>query len=862
MIYISTMKPETPMLTQYAKIKAQHKDAILFFRLGDFYEMFYDDAKIASAILNVVLTARSNGSSGKVPMCGIPYHSAENYITRLIKAGKKVAICEQLEDPSKTKGIVKRDVIRTITSGTFIDDNSTSARYLFSVSFGKDHIGLAFRESSSSIIQTNQYDNIENAAEVISKFPIHECIYPEYSSAKAKQFFKHPLLVNKDFLRSPVEDWLYNLEMSKKSLSEHFKVASVSGFGIEGSTESITASAALLEYLKQMNKQPLLHIDKLSLYTGSKFLYLSPAACYGLELDLLSKYLDKTKTPFGKRKFKDWLYHPLKNVELIKQRQNAIVTLREYKDIHEKLGFLLSNTPDIEKSISRISCRTSTPKDIIAIKTTLVKVPEIEKLLSRFSSSNTLFSIKDVPELCQLLENSINDDIPSSNYQGKIIKRGFNKELDDLKSIQENCNDWLRDYQAKEIKRSGINTLKVGFNQVFGYYIVVSKANAAIVPQDYIRKQTLVNAERFITPELKEFEEKMLTADEKVFAIEKELVDMINAKILSFSSKLYDISNDLATIDVLFSMTKLSHNNGYILPTVNDSDELNIIEGRHPIVEATSDEPFVANSTHLDRETDHLHIITGPNMAGKSTYIRQTAILTIMSQMGSFIPAQSASVGLVDKIFTRIGAHDDITKGQSTFMVEMTEAADILNNITPKSLVILDEIGRGTSTYDGLSIAWAVAEFLQKKQVRTLFATHFHELTILQDQFKGVKNYNISVKEWEDNIVFLHKIVPGGCDDSYGIYVAKLAGIPNEVIKRSSEILSKLELSNDLSEKLSTKKIVKENQMTFFSDPSSKQDPELQKIKNYLLNIDPNDISPMHALELINKWKGKINGQN
>ncbi len=851
----------TPMISQYKKIKARHTDCILFFRLGDFYEMFYNDAKEASRILDLVLTSRGKGQSGKVPMCGLPYHAADTYIARLIKAGKKVAICEQVEDPSLAKGIVKRDVIRIVTSGTYIDENSHEPRYSLCISLSKKNIGLAFIDSSSGTIQFNEYHDRASAIENISKIPFYECIYSSESKEKVIQLFKDPLLRLRDATMSPFDDWCFNYDIARKSLLDHFSVHNLRGFGIEDLQQAIISAGALLEYLKQMNLQPMRHVDRLSVFSDNDYVFISPAACYGLELDSLNKTLDKTLSPLGHRMFRDWLYHPLKNISAIKERQNAVGLLKNNSVVREDLAIILKSVLDIEKNISRISCGYGSPRDLLALRNVLTKIPELKRIMLPLIEHSPLFSIADIPNLRKLLDDAVNPELPLSQPSGKIIKKGYNRELDSLRDIQENGREWLKNLQHQEIKRTGINSLKIGFNKVFGYYLIVSKPNLHLVPPDYIRKQTLVNAERFITPQLKEFEEKMTTAEEKVNQIESEIVKELCKAVLDHSVELHKLSNALATLDSLYSLSILALSPGFIEPEVTETNEININDGRHPVVESLSIEPFVPNDILLDTNENHLLIITGPNMSGKSTYIRQTAILVIMAQMGSFIPARSARVGIVDKIFTRIGSHDEISKGQSTFMVEMSETAGILNNLSERSLVILDEIGRGTSTFDGLSLAWAVAEYLEKRKVRTLFATHFHELTILAEDHKGVKNYNVAVKEWNENVVFLHKIIPGGTDDSYGIYVAKLAGIPKEVLKRSQNILTRLELHGNLQDKIRKKSYDNNKQLSLFSMQNNTQ---ADIIYDALKEIDVNNLTPLDALKKINELKELVekNGQS
>ncbi len=829
------------MIKQYRDIKARHQDAILFFRLGDFYEMFFEDAAQASSILDLVLTSRGSDASGKIPMCGVPYHSSDNYIAKLIKAGKKVAICEQIEDPALAQGIVKRDVIRIISAGTYLDE-SIDSRYILSLCAGKEKFGAAFIDNSGGTIFANEL-SLHQTIELLAKLPIFECLYPEGQEDAFKDLFSHPLVKMRAITLSPLGDWSFNSDMAQKSLCDHFATQSLRGFGVDALPLAQGSAGALLEYLKNMNKTSLKHIDKIALYAEDDHVFISPAAHYGLEMESLLSTIDLSSTPMGRRAFRYWLYHPLKDVAAIQLRQEAAKLLVD----NLRLGECLKNLPDLQKALSRISCGCDSIKDILNLRQGLLRVPLIAETLS--NNSNHLLKIKDLTQLRELLTKTINPDVPLAKPEGKMIQDGIDKDLDELKNILENGRLWLAQYQAHEIKKTGISSLKVGFTNVFGFYIEISKTRQNSVPAHYVRKQTLVSGERYITPELKEYEEKFLTAQDKILAIEKRILKQIETAILAEVARLHEVCHQLSTVDCLYALAKLSTWPNYIFPQVNTSTVLDIKEGRHPVVEKTVTDNFIANDTLLDTEDNHLIILTGPNMAGKSTYIRQSAILVILAQMGAPIPAQSASIGVIDKIFTRIGAHDDIAKGQSTFMVEMTEAADILNNLTPRSLVILDEIGRGTSTSDGLSLAWALAEHMHAQSVRTLFATHFHELTALADQFKGTKNYNVAVREWKDKIIFMHKIIPGGSDDSYGIYVAKLAGIPESVIKRSKEILSELEIGtpNPYSKK--------EKQLNLFV-PSTK--PNTDELRLTLDAIDINTLTPLDALKKLEELKRKL----
>ncbi|HOL35034.1 MAG TPA: DNA mismatch repair protein MutS [bacterium] len=840
------MENLTPMLKQYHEIKKKYRDCILFFRLGDFYEMFFEDAKKASGILDLVLTSRDAGKSGKIPMCGIPFHAADSYIARLIKHGYKVAICEQTEDPSKAKGIVKREVIRVITSGTYLDDTAET-RCLLSVVCDHSKMGIAIIDNAKGNIKANEYYDIENFSNILTRMPVYEIIYPEANEKEISDLLKKTAGKLRNFTLTGLEDWKFHYETAMRNLCQHFKIHSLAGTGIGDKILAIRAAGALLQYITEMSKSSLQHIDKISLYDDSEYVYISPSAIRGLEIESLIKTIDRTQTSGGKRLLREWLMHPLKDVEKIDERLLAVTILKDHPKIQENLINIFKQVYDIEKSLSRLSSGYSNPKDLLAIKNTLAIIPGLKKILEPIASLSKFFVIDDIEKLRDFLEKSINDDIPLSNPEGQIIKSGFNEELDSYRIIKETSNQWLKNYQSEEIKKTGISSLKIGYTQVFGYYIEISKANLHLVPHDYIRKQTLVNAERFITPQLKEFEEKMLSAQQKILEIESMLIKQVIETILEYSNEIHKLASSIAEMDVLNSFSILANSLDYTKPEITYEDEIVIKDGRHPLVETFLEGDFIPNDTLVDCNNNRLLIITGPNMAGKSTYIRQVALLVIMAQSGSYIPASGAKIGVVDKVFARIGAHDEIAKGQSTFMVEMSETASILNNLSERSLVILDEIGRGTSTYDGLALAWAVAEYLYQHRVRTLFATHFHQLIELARTHPCVRNYNVAVKQWQDEIIFLHKIVPGGTDQSYGIYVAKLAGVPESVIKRSGEILRELEsvekfpISGKGTEQLSL----------FISQP----DPVGEKLKSELLELNPDHITPSEALNKIYQWK-------
>ena len=859
----------TPMLQQYNRIKKEYPGYILFFRLGDFYEMFYEDARKASGILDLVLTSRSAGKSGKAPMCGIPYHASDSYLSRLIKAGCKVAICEQVENPSDAKGIVKRDVVRLITTGTFIDENTPDTRYLLSLYQDRKGTGIAFIDSEGGTVYANESQDAKKIIEIVSRMAVYECIFPSSCREPVESFFRNPFLASRNISLTECDDWFFNIDIARKTLCEHFKTRSLSGFGLEDMPQATRSAGGLLEYLKEINKKPLAHISRLSLYADDKYLYISPSAMYGLELEKLAGILDKTKTAMGKRNLKYWLYHPSLDLEEIKKRQDGVKMLMDDTSLKKNLAEKMADISDVEKALSRISCGYAGPvKDILAVKNLLAKIPCMKESIKSLKEKNGLFRLDDAPGLREFLESAVNPDISPSSYEGRFVKRGYDGELDELRDIRENVKEWLRQLQKEEIERTGINSLKIGYNRVFGYYIEITKTNLPLVPEDYIRKQTLVNAERFITPKLKEFEEKILTAEEKILKIEGRIIEDVKAKILHNSDLLYSITSSIGIMDTLCSFASAAEEKSYKRPEVDEGFEIMIKNGRHPVVEEMIEDFFVPNDTLLDNRENHFLIITGPNMAGKSTYIRQAAIIAIMAQTGSFVPAEAARIGLVDKVFTRIGAHDEISRGQSTFMVEMTETASIINNLSKRSLLVLDEIGRGTSTYDGFSLAWAIAEYLAKARVRTLFATHFHELTGLARKSGGVKNYNVAVSESGSGVAFLHKIASGGADESYGIYVAQLAGIPGKITGRANEILEKLELQGALQDK-----IIGEIQVdvpSLFEEAGKsaytglREDIEkLRSIKEKLLSIDTQNTSPLEVSMELQKIQEDIkNGKN
>lgn len=861
----------TPMMNQYLQIKNTHQDAILFFRLGDFYEMFFDDAKIASSILGLTLTARGVGDN-RMPMCGIPYHAAENYINRLINAGRKVAICEQISDPKTAKGIVKRDIVRIITPGTVIGQNmleGKSNNYLISIfHYSEQEYGLAVADLSTGEFKVTQLNQEHRLLGELSRLAPAEVILSASLKADVKLVEKINLSINT--MISNVDDWAFEFTVSYDKLIKHFKTQNLLGFGCEDMPQAVCAAGALLFYLEQTQKNQLKHINKIMPYSLSRIMVLDGVAQRNLELtkamrggkkgSLLDE-LDYTHVPMGSRLLTHWIQQPLLDIAQLNKRLEAVAELKSDQSLRDSLSSTLKNIGDIERLLSRISLGVANARDVFSLNHSLKIIPQLKLLLNKISSNllcDVQAGLDEHVDLVTLLEEAIRADAPVSTKEGRMIKPGFNQELDELIAITHGGKDWLAALQQKEIERTGISSLKIKYNKIFGYYIEVTNSNLNMVPADYTRKQTLVNAERFITPELKEQEEKILSAQEKMLDLETQLFVKICAQIIDQTQKIQKSAGFIAVLDVINSLAQAAADNNYTRPVLFDDTKITIKNGRHPVLEnLLSSNKFIPNDTELDTQDNQVLIITGPNMAGKSTYIRQVALIILMAQIGSFVPADEARIGIVDRIFTRIGAADDITAGMSTFMMEMSETANILNNATARSLIILDEIGRGTSTFDGLSIAWATAEYLHENhtaKAKTLFATHYHELAEMEMMFKGIKNYNVAVREWDDQVIFLYKLIQGQADHSYGIHVARLAGMPKQVISRAREILGNLEINSISSNGIPS---------LVHSDLDKKKQevqPELFSQKENLLSskirsIDINNLSPIEALNLINQWK-------
>ncbi len=799
----------TPMMTQYLSIKKQiDQETLLFFRMGDFYEMFFDDAKTAADILEIALTKRN-----KVPMCGVPYHSAEAYLNKLIRAGKKIAICEQTEDPAQAKGIVRREIVRIVTPGTILEENvleSKQNNYLAGLCHRDGLYGLALVDISTGLFWIEEADTPDRLQDNLFRYAPSECVVPEEQigdPAIRDLFHDHQTT-----LLSPHDDWTFELDAATDLLTRHFNVHSLQGFGCDGLPRAISAAGGVLHYLAQELHRQVGHIKQLRVRHANDFMLLDETTLSNLDLvsthgagrgaasPTLLQTLDTTRTAMGGRLLREWIVRPLNNLRAVQERHDA---LAQFTGNRARLAHLrddLGQVKDLERLVARLGAGSGNGRDINAVAQSLEALPALHEHIANADPDRIRVladAMTPMPELVDLLRRAIVDEPPATIRDGGVIRKGYRPELDELRAAATEGRQWLADYQAQEQERTGIKNLKVRHNKVFGYYIEVTKSNLNDVPPEYTRKQTLVNAERFITPELKEYENKILGAQERSVELEYELFLEIRNAVVEETERIQRTAAALAELDVLAALADRALAMRYVRPVVTEGDTIRIKDGRHPVIEAmTGAEPFVPNDTLLDGFENQLAIITGPNMAGKSTYIRQAALIVVMAQMGSFVPAAEAEIGLVDRVFTRVGASDDLARGRSTFMVEMQETANILNNATRKSLIVLDEIGRGTSTFDGISIAWSVAEYLHNRddvKAKTLFATHYHELTDLARTMPGVKNYNVLVREKNDRIAFLRKIVPGGADKSYGIQVARLAGLPEEVIGRAREILSNLE---------------------------------------------------------------------
>ncbi len=874
----------TPMLQQYFEIKEQHEDAILFYRMGDFYEMFFDDAVEASKILGITLTSRNKKSdSVQVPMCGIPYHAAQTYLAKLIKRGRRVAICEQTESPAQAKGIVKREVVRIISPGVVTDSHlldDKSNNYICSVvvneSGTKSTWGIGFLDLSTGEFLVGEFSTknglFENVLDQISRLTPTEILVQSSRSSSLDTLLQSAEIQLPGICITTRDSSVFHFSTAKDLLLEHFGTVTLDGFGCGNFSAGIIAAGVLLEYVQDTQKTSSKHIEKLTPLDIETILQIDDSSRRNLELtqtiigasrqgSLLS-VIDRTCTPMGARLLKSNLLFPLQDTARINNRLDAVTYFYKNSTLRGKLRTLLETVYDLERLNSRMILGNGNGRDMLAMKNSLAQLPPLYSLLSGCDTVKLidLYQQFDIlTDLHELLDKSIHPEAPITLREGNLIQEGYNAELDELISILRDGRQMILSLQAQERKSTGIAKLKIGYNKVFGYFIEVSKIHADKVPDAYIRKQTLVNAERFITPELKEFESKVLGAQDRRVELEYQLFSTIRNHLATNSSRILQVAKILAQIDFLTANAETAQLYNYRRPQINTGDEINITEGRHPVIERSLPSgKFVPNDITLNQSSDEVLIITGPNMAGKSTVLRQTALIVLLAQMGSYVPAEKATIGVVDRIFTRVGAMDDLRRGQSTFMVEMSETANILNNATEKSLVVLDEIGRGTSTYDGLSIAWAVAEELVKKNkkgVKTLFATHYHELIQLAKNHKRVKNYSISVREWQNSIIFLHKLTKGGTNRSYGIQVASLAGVPDHVVKRAGEILQDIEKENlepsqgsGKSYRQKKNKKHHPDQLSLFPSP---ENPHL----NYLNKIILDEITPRQALEILYKMK-------
>lgn len=865
---------ETPLMKQYIEMKGKHPDAILLFRVGDFYETFSEDAITASEILGITLTRRANGSAQYVELAGFPHHALDTYLPKLVRAGKRVAICEQLEDPKLTKKLVKRGITELVTPGVSINDNILNHKennFLAGIHFGKNICGIAFLDISTGEFLTAEgnYDYIDK---LLNNFGPKEVLFER---SKRKQFEEH---FGTRFFTFELDDWIFTEDAATDRLLKHFETKNLKGFGVHTLKNGIIAAGSLLYYLDITQHKQISHITALSRIEEERYVRLDKFTVRSLELlntmneggKSLLDVIDRTTSPMGARMLKRWIVFPLKDIRPINERLDIVEYFFKEPEIKEEIDQQLSLIGDMERLISKVAVGRISPREVVQLKVALSAIEPIRDICIR-SGEPVLQSIGEQLNPCSLIrdriEKEINPDAPTLVNRGGIICKGVNTELDELREMSYSGKDYLLHIQQREIERTGIPSLKISFNNVFGYYIEVRNTHKDKVPEEWIRKQTLVNAERYITQELKEYEEKILGAEEKIITLETRL---FNELILALNEYIPAIQHDatqIARLDCLLSFAKIAKENRYIRPEINDSLEIDIKEGRHPVIEKQlpPGESYITNNVLLNNDTQQIIMITGPNMAGKSALLRQTALIVILAQIGCFVPAEAAHIGVVDKIFTRVGASDNISLGESTFMVEMNEAADILNNISNRNLVLFDELGRGTSTYDGISIAWAIVEHIHehpRAHAKTLFATHYHELNDMEKTYKRIANYNVSVKEIDNKVIFLRKLVKGGSEHSFGIHVAKMAGMPQSIVKRAGDILKQLESNNrqgTVSKKTPeiTPAAAGGMQLSFFQ----LDDPVLSQIRDEIINIDINNLTPMEALNKLNDIRKIITGK-
>ncbi|MCF8432054.1 MAG: DNA mismatch repair protein MutS [Melioribacteraceae bacterium] len=863
----------TPLMTQFYKIKEKYPDTILLFRVGDFFETFAEDAKTASKVLGITLTKRSNGAAGAVPLAGFPHHAIDNYLPKLVKAGFRVAVCEQIEDPKKAKGIVKRDVVEVVTPGVVFSDKLLDHKknnYLMGIFLQNEIAGISFSD-----ISTGEFYCYE----------VHQSALPQQIGL----INPSELLVSKDqretinsilekytsnILYTRIDEWFFNLDFAIDNLLNQFSTKTLKGFGIEKLHTGIIAAGAVLHYLNETQKQNLSHLNKISLYNPSDYMLLDFSTKRNLEITFtmqdgnregsLISILDKTETAMGGRMLKKWISAPLRRIEPIKKRLECVKEFVEKKDLRNNLAEELSEISDLERLTSKVCTERINPRELVNLKLSLKKIPLIQQLLEN-SNSDSINSIKNnliaLEALVEKIELAINDSPPLSLMDGGVIREGYSPELDEIRDLSQNAKIWISNFQKTERENSSIPSLKVSYNRVFGYYIEISNTHKDKIPEHYIRKQTLVSSERYITPELKEYEDKILNAQEKITQLEYTLFQAIRSFASQNANTIQENARLLAALDCYVSLAKCAVEYNYVYPDVNESDKLIIKKGRHPVVERIlpPGEKFTPNDTILDNSENQIVILTGPNMAGKSVFLRQVGLIVLLAQIGSFVPAESAQIGLIDKIYTRVGACDNIAAGESTFLVEMQEAANILNNASEKSLILLDEIGRGTSTFDGISIAWAITEYLHENPVvsaKTLFATHYHELNEMADIFPRINNFKVEVREYDDKVIFLHKVSQGGADHSYGIQVGQMAGLPDFVTNRAKEILANLEGKELTPYEIKKAKIEKfknedEMQISLFEMKD-------EKLRREISDLSIDELTPIEALNKLNELKKKL----
>ncbi len=868
---------ETPLMKQYFEIKAKHPDAILLFRVGDFYEMYGDDAVVGAEILGIVQTKRANGVGQSVEMAGFPHHALDTYLPKLVRAGKRVAICDQLEDPKLTKKLVKRGITELVTPGVSINDNILNHKennFLAAIHFAKDKCGIAFLD-----ISTGEFLTAEGTTDYIDKllnnFSPKEVLLERNNKKKFEEIF------GPRYFSFELDDWIFTSEAANDRLLKHFETKNLKGFGIQHLKLGIIASGAILYYLDQTQHTHISHITSLARIEEERYVRLDKFTVRSLELvcamnedgKSLLDVIDKTISPMGSRLLRRWILFPLKDVKPIQERQDVVEYFFRHPEVKELLDEQLEQIGDLERIISKVAVGRVTPREVVQLKIALQALEPIKEACMA-SNEPSLCRIGEQLNVCALIRDRIDREIqpdpPSLVNKGGVIAKGVNEELDELRSIAYSGKDYLLQVQQRESEKTGIPSLKIAFNNVFGYYIEVRNAHKDKVPADWIRKQTLVNAERYITEELKEYEEKILGAEEKILSLESRLFNELVLCLTEYIPPIQCNANLIGRLDCLLSFAKAAESNKYIRPLVDESDVIDIKGGRHPVIEKQLPlgETYVANDVYLDEDRQQIIIITGPNMAGKSALLRQTALITLLAQIGCFVPAESARIGIVDKIFTRVGASDNISVGESTFMVEMNEAADILNNMTSRSLVLFDELGRGTSTYDGISIAWAIVEYIHEHphaHAKTLFATHYHELNEMERSFPRIKNFNVSVKEVGNKVIFLRKLVPGGSEHSFGIHVAKMAGMPKCIVNRADEILKQLESEKRQEGAISGSSVKKapvarqsgNYQLSFFQ----LDDPVLSQVRDEIKNMDLNNLTPLEALNKLSEIRKIITGK-